>query len=94
MYGKILSQTGMLVNNEHLQLVHIQLAEGESVPSHDHKGQEVFFTLVRGQVEITLASEEQHILEVGQVLHFPGETAIGVKALAESEFFAYLINRK
>ncbi|MDY5858583.1 MAG: cupin domain-containing protein [Porphyromonas sp.] len=94
MYGQILSDTGMLLNNELLQLVHLKLAKGESVKPHDHKGQEVFFTLISGSVLVTLEESEQHQLTPGRVLHFAGEARIGVEAQEDSEFFVYLINRK
>lgn len=94
MYGRILNKTGMLLNNELLQLVHIKLTAGETIKPHDHKGQEVFFTLVRGEVRILLEETEEHLLLPGNVLHFSGEAHIGVEALADSEFFVYLINRK
>lgn len=94
MLGQILQETGMILNNEMLQLVHLQLAEGERVKPHDHKGQEVFFTIIRGEVELSLDGAETHRLTPGQVLHFAGEAEVGVHALADSEFFVYLINRK
>ncbi|MBB6275451.1 cupin domain-containing protein [Porphyromonas circumdentaria] len=93
MLGTIHTKRGILVNNALLQLVHLQLAAGEKVPAHDHKGQEVFFTLVKGEVEVTLQGEEVHHLSVGQVLHFAGEATIGVEAKVDSEFFVYLIHR-
>lgn len=92
-HGSILEQTGMLISNDLLQLVHLKLKRGECVPAHDHKGQEVFFTLVAGQVEVSLDNEETHTLQVGKVLHFAGEVSVGVRALQDSEFFVYLINR-
>lgn len=93
MHGTILNQSGMLVNNDLLQLVHLQLAQGEIVKPHDHKGQEVFFTLIRGEVLITLDEQERHNLTPGNVLHFAGEAHVGVEAIQDSEFFVYLINR-
>lgn len=74
-------------------LVHLRLSSGETVAPHDHKGQEVFFTPVRGVVEVTLDGNEVHTLSVGKVLHFAGESHVGVRALEDSEFFVYLINR-
>lgn len=84
----------MLLDRAELQFVHIKLAAGETVKPHDHKGQEVFFTIVKGEVEVTLGGTERHTLTPGRVLHFPGETTIGVEARQESEFFVYLINRR
>ncbi|WP_025842592.1 cupin domain-containing protein [Porphyromonas gingivicanis] len=94
MLGTIYFKTGMMLDNELLQLVHLRLAMGEKVPAHDHKGQEVFFTLIRGEVAVTLNESETHHLSVGQVLHFAGEAKVAVEALADSECFVYLIHRR
>lgn len=93
MIGQELKATGRLVDDKKLMLVHIDLPAGKTVPAHDHPGQEVYFTPVRGRLELTLSGQERHILEPGSVLHFPGEISIAVKALEDSDFFAYLINR-
>ena len=83
--GKEINTLGKVVNNKELMLVHLQLKSGEQVPSHDHKGQEVYFTIVKGTVEVTLDDT---------VLHFPGEAHVSVNAIEESDFFVYLINRQ
>lgn len=93
MQGTKLSGYGQLLNNEMLMLVHIDLKKGRSIPAHDHVGQEVFFTLAKGLVKITLNETEIHVLEAGEVLRFAGESSIGVYAEQDSEFFVYLINR-
>ena len=59
-----------------------------------NKGQEVFFTIVAGTVEVTLDDTEIHRISTGTVLHFPGEAHVGVNAIEESDFFVYLINRQ
>ncbi len=92
--GKEISTLGKVVNNKELMLVHLQLKSGEQVPSHDHKGQEVYFTIVKGTVEVTLDDTEVHRISTGTVLHFPGEAHVSVNAIEESDFFVYLINRQ
>ena len=42
--GNEISTLGKVVDNKELMLVHLQLKSGEQIPSHDHKGQEVYFT--------------------------------------------------
>ena len=92
--GKEISTLGKVVDNKELMLVHLQLKSGEQVPSHDHKGQEVYFTIVKGTVEVTLDDTEVHRISTGTVLHFPGEAHVAVNAIEESDFFVYLINRQ
>lgn len=94
MIGNKLTEYGRLINNRELMLVHIQLEAGGSVPAHDHCGQDVFFTVVRGTVDVTLGGTEIHTLSPGSVLHFPGESSVSVQAAEAGEFFVYLINRR
>lgn len=92
--GTELSALGQLVNNEELMLVHVQLPTDGRIAPHDHWGQDIFFTVVRGHVEVSLNEEEVHQLTPGTVLNFPGEATVAVHALEDSEFFVYLINRR
>ena len=92
--GNKISDLGRVVYNKELMLVHLQLKSGEQIPSHDHKGREVYFTMVKGTVEVTLDDTEVHRISAGTVLHFPGEAHVGVNAIEESDFFVYLINRQ
>ena len=92
--GKEINTLGKVIDNKELMLVHLQLKSGEQVPSHDHKGQEVYFTIVKGTVEVTLDDTEVHRISTGIVLHFPGEAHVSVNAIEESDFFIYLINRQ
>ena len=92
--GKEINTLGKVIDNKELMLVHLQLKSGEQVPSHDHKGQEVYFTIVKGTVEVTLDDTEVHRISTGTILHFPGEAHVSVNAIEESDFFVYLINRQ
>ena len=92
--GKEINTLDKVIDNKELMLVHLQLKSGEQVPSHDHKGQEVYFTIVKGTVEVTLDDTEVHRISTGTVLHFPGEAHVSVNAIEESDFFVYLINRQ
>ena len=92
--GRKISDLGRVVDNKELMLVHLQLKSGEQIPSHDHKGREVYFTMVKGTVEVALDDTEVHRISAGTVLHFPGEAHVGVNVIEESDFFVYLINRQ
>ena len=52
--GQEINTLGKVINNKELMLVHLHLKSGEQIPSHDHKGQEVFFTIVAGTMEVVL----------------------------------------
>ncbi len=93
MKGSILSDFGKLVDNKELMLVHIKLNKGETIPAHKHSNQDVYFTLIKGDVIVTLDENETHNLHEGSVLNFDGNYSIGVNANEPSEFFVYLINK-
>ena len=92
--GQEINTLGKVIDNKELTLVHLHLKSGEQIPSHDHKGREVFFTVVKGTVEVTLDNTEVHSISTGTVLHFTGEAHVSVKAIEESDFFVYLIGRQ
>ena len=92
--GQEINTLGTVINNTARRLGHWQRQNGEQIPSHDHTGREVFFTIVKGTVEVTLNDTEVHRISTGTVLHFPGEAHVSVKAIEESDFFVYLINRQ
>ena len=94
MLGQPLSELGQLVHDDQLMLVHLQLSAGKTIAPHDHVGQDVYFTPIRGEVQVTLDENETHRLTPGTVLRFPGEATVGVRAIADSEFFVYLIYRR
>lgn len=94
MLGTELKEYGKLVDNKELMLVHLHLSEGKTVPPHDHKGQDIYFTVVKGKMQVTLNSSETHELTPGSVLTFAGEADIAVRAMQDSEAFIYLINRQ
>lgn len=93
MIGTELKDFGLLISNKELKLVHVDLKAGHSIAPHDHKGQDVFFTLIRGSVTVSLDGEK-HQLTPGTVLNFAGEHFVGIEAREDSEFFVYLINRQ
>lgn len=84
---------GQVVKSERIKLVHIDLPQGKSIPTHDHYDHDIYFTIVRGEVKTLIDGAEEHILTPGVVLSFPGEASISIEALVDSEFFVYLVKR-
>ena len=82
MIGTEINEFGLVAEQEELMVVHVDLPQGKKVRPHDHVGQDVFFSVVKGEVITTL------------LLRFPGEAMIGIEALVDSEFYVYLINRR
>lgn len=91
MLGQELRETGRLVDNDRLMLVHVELERGKSIPAHDHKGYTGYFTIVRGEVIVTLGDDERHRMSPGAVLSFEGDVPVAIEAQEDSEFFVYLV---
>lgn len=91
--GKILKETGRVFDSKEVTVVHTHLLEGQKIAAHEHPGQEVFFTLVKGEVEAYLNDNETHQLTPGEVLAFDGDLYISILALKDSDFFVYLVNK-
>ena len=92
MIGTEIKEFGQVINNDKLMVVHVNLPQGKKIAPHDHQGQDIFFSIVKGLVKATLNNSEEHTLSPGTLLHFGGEAFIGIEALVDSEFFVYLIN--
>nr|WP_311467479.1 cupin domain-containing protein [uncultured Porphyromonas sp.] len=92
MLGQEISEFGHILSNDQLSVVHVDLPQGKKIAPHDHKGQDIFFSVVKGQVKATLNGSEEHTLSPGTLLRFDGDVFIGIEALVDSEFFVYLIN--
>lgn len=94
MLGKEIKEYGRVFDSEDLIVMHMALEKGHFIAPHDHKGQEIFFTVISGKVEVYLDEKETYIMEPKKVLNFKGEARVSVKALEESDVFVYLVNRR
>lgn len=94
MLGTELKEFGRVYDGKELMVVHHGLKKGDQIPSHNHDGQLIFFTVVEGELEVFLNKEERHLMAPGAVLHFDGENFISANALADSQVFVYLINKQ
>ena len=80
MIGTEIKEFGQVINNDKLMVVHVNLPQGKKIAPHDHQGQDIFFSVVKGQVKATLNNSEEHTLSPGTLLHFGGEAFIGIEA--------------
>ena len=81
------------VESSALTLAHKEFLKGSCIPAHSHPGCDVFFTLVKGNMNIRIAGEE-YCLTPGAVLRFNGENTIEGSALEDSEVFIYLVKEQ
>ncbi|HEX7021363.1 MAG TPA: cupin domain-containing protein [Trueperaceae bacterium] len=62
----------MVVRQPGLQVLHLSLAPGQSLPLHNHPGYHVVLQALQGTLTVQLEDHES-TLEPGQLLHFAGE---------------------
>lgn len=90
MIGKELKETGNVVMTKEIAVSHPKWEKGGVIPKHNHPGYSIFFTVVKGKMQVFMNEEEEHILEPGTVLNFNGENYISGKALEDSDVFIFL----
>ena len=61
-----------------LQVLHLTLAPGQAVPSHNHPGQHVLLQGLKGVVAVNLNNEAIE-LHPGDLLHFSGEQPVSLR---------------
>lgn len=93
MIGKELIEYGVVHTNENTKVVHISLKRDGKINPHDHVSENVFFTVVKGAVEVYLDESETYLMEPGKVLSFDGVASISAKAILDSDIFVYLIKK-
>lgn len=94
MFGQELKDLGKVFDSEELMVVHHNVPAGGKIPSHNHDGQLIFFTVVKGDLDVYLNNEEKHHMSPGTVLHFDGTNFISADALEDSDIFVYLVNKR
>lgn len=59
-----------IVDDEHSAINHMVLNNGEALPIHDSNSH-VYLVIVRGKMSITLAEQDTHVYEVGNIVNVP-----------------------
>ena len=67
-----------IVRTDGLQVLHLTLAAGQTVPSHRHPGQHVLLQGLKGSVVIDFGDETRE-LHPGHLLHFTGERPVSLR---------------
>ncbi len=77
-----------IVDDEHSAINHMVLNKAEALPIHDSNSH-VYLVIVRGKMSITLAEQETHVYEVGNIVNVPYGVRMFIRNEAEPvlEFF-------
>lgn len=63
--------------------VRLSLAAGESMPEHDHPGEDVLFVLLSGRLDLVLDGEPYELTD-GDLVRLDGECRIEPRAVEDS----------
>ena len=71
-----------IVVDENVNIAHVVLPQGEQVPPHPANAN-VYMTVLKGTLSITLGEQSETDYESGTILNFPIGTMMGAKNKAE-----------
>lgn len=93
MKAKELNGLGIILDEKNFKLVKKVLKKDEEILKHNHPQSNILFTVVKGEILVTINETENHLLRPGIVLNFDGDNFISAKANEDSEAFVTLINK-
>jgi len=73
--GKVVEK---IVMDENINLMHMVFNKGEGLPVHQSNSN-VYMTVIRGTLSITLDDQETHDYESGHILNIPYDTTMHVR---------------
>lgn len=93
MKGKNLKGNGLIHDNYSTKIVHVKLKNGDDIKPHNHIGKTIYFTVIKGVIDIFLDKSETHTLNDGDILMFDGDTIISGKAKSDCNIYVFLIDK-
>lgn len=94
MLAKILKDEGLIKSINGVNFVHKILKKGDVIDKHNHPGKEIVFAVMKGSFDITIGTEEKHLVKAGEALNFDGTNTISAVALDDSESLVVLVNKE
>ena len=91
--GTVPAGEGKLHGNEHAMIVRRTFSPDRPMNRHNHPGQQIVLTVVRGDAHLHLDDSETHDLHSGDVLIFDGEHYISDEFDSETLLVINLINK-
>lgn len=91
MFGNIKNHAGVLFQGKNYKTIKKVGVKGDKIASHNHIGEDVVFTLIKGNVIVHLNDLEDYELKSGDILNFNGENTLSVDFLEDSEIVINLI---
>ncbi|HHX67555.1 MAG: hypothetical protein WAO56_05780 [Miniphocaeibacter sp.] len=94
MLGIIKNEIGPIFKGKNYKVVKKLAGRGDNIPAHNHLGEDVVFSLIKGNVIVRLNEKEDYNLKQGDVLNFNGENTISVDFIEDSEIVIVLVENK
>lgn len=91
--GKIIDTQGKVFQNKNGKVMSKAFKAGESIPSHNHEGEDIIFTVLQGSLNVMLNDSEEYVIKAGQVLIFDGKNHISAEATEDSTIMVTLIKQ-
>ena len=82
----------LLVKTSNMQIVHLVIPAGETIPTHEAQG-EIILHCLEGRVSFS-ALEETHELKAGQLFYFHINEPISIQGIEQASLLATIITAK
>lgn len=87
--GTMREENGLVKKCDNCMVVKKSGSAGDEIKRHNHPGNDIFFIVLKGEVEVTLEDDsgatEKHPLVPGRVLHFDGKNHISANMIKDSD---------
>ena len=93
MLGEVKNDIGIIFKKENYKVVRKSGVAGDIIPTHNHVEEEIVFSVLSGEVEVTLNGEEVYELKAFDVLNFDGINNMEVKFVEDSEILITLVKK-
>ncbi|KXB45799.1 hypothetical protein HMPREF3188_00888 [Tissierellia bacterium KA00581] len=93
MIAKELNGLGIILQEKNFALAKKVLKKDEKIQKHNHPTANILFTVVKGEILVSINEDEKHLLTSGSVLNFDGDNFISAIAKDDTEVLVTLINK-
>lgn len=88
---EIKTEAGKIYQGPHYMVVKKILKAGEKIPRHNHPGDDIIFTVLKGKAEVFFNDERFHTAVPGDIIRFEGGSYINADILEDAEIQIVLI---
>ncbi len=92
MVGTLKKEDGVIFKTDKVMIVRHNKKVGENIEKHNHPGANIYFSLMEGEVTVTLNDDEKHNLLPGNILNFNGENYISAEIIKDAKIQVTLVN--